>query len=856
MKRSRIHKICQIKPRSRWVACLLFVIYSFISIGMRGTTGIVEGRAVDKQTQERLIGVNVVLIGTGLGAVTDTAGEYRVGNVRAGVYDVRFSLIGYKPVIMKKVTILPDLRTRLDVELEQSAIEVEAVEIRAEKPLIQTDQAATAFSVGEVKLEKLPIGRFQEVLLLQPGTTLEGNVRGGKTNEVVYLVDGLPIQDVIGGGLGSNIPKSSITSLSIHTGGFEAEYGNAMSGVVNLITKSGNDRQEFSVRYERDSWLPEGWNRQQNRAAELELTASGSVVPGEVYFFTANSISTSDTRWWEDFRHFFLSPISHEVSGFAKLDYVFSPTTRLTTQGIYSVSSWRDYEYSWRFNLTGLPTRSRNSYRIGTTLSSTLSDNTFFTMTASAFQLNTRIGDTKDALTLQPYEYDFFLRYIIGGTRNWWANTRQTIYTVKGDLTSEIFRNHIFKVGAELNQYHILSDLVKYEPQTTYFGKPIAGAPLLNYSNTYAYRPRSGSVYIQDKVELVRDGSNFSIGLRWDFLDPTAERPVIDSIPTNPNEFDLVSTKTTKTTLKQQLSGRISFAAPVGPRSFFFANVGQYFQYPLFDYLYSGINPVQLRQGVKNVLAGNPDLEPERSIAWEMGFKHGVNENVVFSATYFRKKFTKQIDTKTLVPFDSKFAGDYGFASYVNNAEASATGLEFVLSRERDERVAGSISYSYMTTEGISESVNQTINYSQWGFPLPPVAFPLSWDQRHTVKADADFRLVGDIQVNMILLYNSARPYTYFPTRDGYKPLDTMHVFVPNNARMFDVTLLNIKLSKDFRFGELHATVFNVYAHVSNLLNKKNVRWVDSNGRIGGELEDPNAYYEPRRIRIGVKLTF
>ncbi len=822
---------------------------------LRGTTGILEGLIRDKQTKEVLVGVNVAIVGTLYGTSTNAEGLYRINNVRAGVYEVRFSIIGYKSIVMKNVTILPDLRTRMDIDLEETTLEMEAVEVRAERPLIQKDLAATAFSFGEVKLEKLPVSSFREVLLLQPSTTLEGNVRGGKTSEVLFLVDGLPVQDVIGGGLATTLPRSSITGMTIHTGGFDAEYGNALSGVVNVITKSGGNAHEFGLRIDRDSWLPSTVNQQQDRLSEVELTAGGPILQDRFYYFTANSVLLSDTRWWQDLERFFPSPISQEFTGFGKLDYFFSPTFKLSLQGIYSFRTWRDYEFSWRFNLNGLPTRARNSYRAAFILSHTLSERSFYTASFNVFHFASTIGEgSREILSLQPYEYDFYLRYVVNGQRNWWADAQQTIYTLKGDFTTQLSQMHLFRVGVEFNHYAISSDLVKYEPQTTYFGKPIVEAPLLNYSNTYNYSPRSGSVYVQDKIELERDGSNVSFGLRWDFLDPTAERPIVEFIPLSAKEFQQKVTGTAKARFKQQFSPRISVAAPVGPSSFFFVNFGHYFQFPLFEYLYSGISPAQLRQGARNVLTGNPDLEPERTVAWEIGFKHGISENTLASVTYFRKHFQNQIDSKTLIPFDSKSAGDYGFASYVNNAEASATGLEVVLSGEHDDRLSGSISYSYMVTQGLSEYVDQTINYVQWGFPLGVIPFPLSWDQRHTVKADAEFRLPLDVDANFVFLYNSPRPYTHFPTRDGFTPLNPTKTLVPNNRRMYDVAFVNGKLSRRFVVDDDHRYVLSVYVDVRNLLNRKNVRWIDSSGRIGGELGDPGAYYESRRVRVGLRL--
>jgi len=843
------------KSKTNYCLSLLLLVVALHAHLLAGTTGMLEGKVVDKATAEPLVGVNILIIGTTFGGSTNGDGTYLINNVRAGVYDVRFSMVGYASVIVKKVTILPDLKTRIDADLSQTAIEMEIVEVRAERPLIQKDLAATAFSINEAKIERLPISSFSEVLSLQPGTTLEGNVRGGRTSEVIYLIDGIPAQDVITGGLGTNLPRSSITGLTVHTGGFDAEYGNAMSGVVNVITKGGSDVHNLSVRYERDGWLPERWNRQQDRFSELELSAGGPIVKRKLFYFTATNVTLTDTRWWQDFNRFFQSPVNQEISGFGKIEYHFSPTLRISTTGLYSVREWHDYEFSWRFNLNGLPTRSRDAVRFSTTLSHTLTQRSYYTISASAFHMRSRINTrAKQELSLLPHEYDFFLRYVIGGDRNWWSDTKQTIYTLKGDFTQHISTMHLLKLGFEVNQYDIHSDLVKYEPQLTYFGKPLVDAPLLNYSNAYLYLPRTGSVFLQDKVELVDEGSNLSVGIRWDFFDPRAERPIVEFIPIRPKEFEQVVSGSVRTKLKHQFSPRISFAAPVGPSSFFFANFGHYFQFPLFDYLYSGINPAILRSGAKNVSAGNPDLEPERTVSWEVGFKHGISDDVVASATYFRKAIRNQIDSKTLVPFDSKFSGDYGFGSYVNNAEANASGIEFVLHREQHERVTGSLSYTYMVTEGVSEYVGQRINYEQWGFPLASQTFPLSWDQRHTVKLDADFHLKGDIDVNLIVLFNSARPYTYFPTRDGFSPLDTTKVLVPNNRRMSSFVVVNLKLTRRFSLDPSNKTGIIVFADVRNLLNTNNVRWIDSSGRIGGELEDPGAYYDPRRVRVGVRF--
>jgi hypothetical protein len=160
-----------------------------------------------------------------------------------------------------------------------------------------------------------------------------------------------------------------------------------------------------------------------------------------------------------------------------------------------------------------------------------------------------------------------------------------------------------------------------------------------------------------------------------------------------------------------------------------------------------------------------------------------------------------------------------------------------------------------MITEGTSEVANQSINLAQWGFPIKAATFPLSWDQRHAVKLDAETKLPYGIIVNGILWFNSPKPYTFFPTRDGFTPIDSTKDFLPNNSRMKNILFMNLKLSRSFKFG-LDRYSVSVYADIRNLFNTKNVKWIDSNGRIGGELSDPGAYYDYRRVRVGASVDF
>ncbi len=838
--------------KSRFIVALA-VHLSVTRFIFAGTTGILEGTVKDKTTREPIVGANVLVLGTSQGASSGEDGHYQVSNLRAGVYDVRVSAVGYQRVVYRNVTIVPDLRTRLPMELSASNIELGEVEVFAERPLVQRDATGTVYTVADVKIDKLPVNSLEDIVALQPGVTQEGNVRGGRGTEVMYLVDGFPIQDVIGGGPGSELPKSSIVEMAIQTGGFDAEYGNALSGVVNAVTKTGGDVHRFVLRGDNDQV---GTGNQTSKTSEVELSAGGPVLKDKVYYFLANDVFLSDTRWWQDFRYYFSSPILTDINGFGKIDFHFTPTTKLAAQTLYSLRKWRDYEFSWRFNLDGLPVRQRDSYHAALVWSQTLSPNAFYTLSLSQYYLRSEIGEgDKSSIDTTPYEYDFFLKYVVQGKRAWRVTSRQSIYTVKGDYTAQLSLSHLFKAGFEVNLYDVMGDILKIEPQKTFYGKPLPDVPPLSFSSAYRYFPRTGSAYIQSKIQTEQDGALLNIGLRYDFLDPRASRPALELVPKTNDEFGQQLSGFVPAKFKSRVSPRFGFSYPLSKNSFLFANFGFYFQYPLFDYLYSGLNPVLISKTVP-ALIGNPDLEPETTKMWEFSLKHILPYDVVATVTYFSKQTENLIDTKTFVPSKARLAGDYGFAEYVNTPSANAHGLEVVITKERAGSITGTLSYTYMEAKGLSEGTSAGTDYFQWGFPVPTTEYFLSWDQRHTIKAIGTFELPWNLAMNVVWQFHTGRPYTYYPSTDGFTADDTTKPFIPNNQRMKANSVMDLKIAKEISLDAERTRRLYVYADIRNALNQKNVRWADASGRVGGELGDPSAYYEPRRTRIGLRVEF
>ena len=763
-------------------------------------------------------------------------------------------MMGYRTIDCENVHVRPNRRTRMpDVPMESAVIELEAVVIKAERPLIEKDVTGSSFKVSEEDLDRLPITSFVDVLPLQAGVTGEGNVRGGKSSEVLYLLDGMPVQDVLQGGVGVQLPSGAVSEMELQTGGFDSEYGNALSGVVNMVTKSGENAFEGALFAETDDFPG---ITQKDRYVRAEGEFGGPILKDRMFFFLSGSAIHTDTRWWQDLKHAFSPPFSREYSGFAKVDVQFGSGKRLTMQSLVSRREWYDYEFSWRYNLEALPQMARESIWGALAWSHSFSKKSFYTFSLNFSRSNQRIGEgSKTDVDLTPYQYDYFLQFITGGSRSWWMRGRQDVLGMRGELTSGLSRVHFFKCGFDIRFYDIRADIVKYEPQMTYFGKPVLDAPLLNYSTSYEYFPKSGSAYVQDKIQFTDDGGNISLGLRYDFLDPRAERPLVEWVPIGEDEYGIDVKNTVRARFKNALSPRFGMSLPGSDVICLFANIGLYTQFPTFHYLYAGLDNVTLRSGM-NVLKGNPDLKPETNLSTEFSLKHILRWNCAIAFTVFSKQTKNQIDAKTFIPSNSRVAGDYGFAEYVNNDKAEARGVEVVFSRDRGRWITGSFSWTWMSASGLSSTAEQGIQYFQWGFPVDSCFYPLSWDQRHSFKAILHFSFPWGLEADLYAEYHTPRPFTYYPSRDGFTPEYPEVPFMPNNERMNSYRMVDLQISQTVRLPFSFLRCVSVDVGIRNLFDEKNILWMDSSGRIGGELRDPGAYGPGRRTRLGLKFVF
>ena len=244
------------------VALLLLLVLMISSVVFSGTTGKIAGVVKDKQTGELLAGANVLIEGTNMGAAADVNGYYFIINVPPGKYRLKTMMMGYKTTIQSDVQVVIDLTTRINFELETTVLEGEVVEIVAERPLIEKDVTSSSIVTTSEQIDKMPVSSFNEVLVVTPGFVESGsgqsreiNVRGGRTNELAFMIDGFYVEDPLMGGMGSDVANVGISELAVMTGTFNAEYGEAMSGVLNIVTKEGGNDYHGRVRFITDKYV-------------------------------------------------------------------------------------------------------------------------------------------------------------------------------------------------------------------------------------------------------------------------------------------------------------------------------------------------------------------------------------------------------------------------------------------------------------------------------------------------------------------------------------------------------------------------------------------------------------------------
>ncbi|MCW8849252.1 MAG: carboxypeptidase-like regulatory domain-containing protein, partial [Melioribacteraceae bacterium] len=222
-------------------------------------TGKLRGTIIDKATKDPLPGVNVLLEGTYHGAATDFDGNFIIEGVTNGTYNVKVTLIGFKQMLYTGIEIIANRTTQLDVVLEETVLTMDQdVVVVGEKPLVDSEETQSIKSIGRDEIDVAVIENVKDLVTQQAGVIQSDNaihIRGGRSYESAFLLDGVSVQDPLAGtGFGLQLSANAIEEVEVITGGFNAEYGQATSGVINVKTREGGERYSGSLSYKTDNF--------------------------------------------------------------------------------------------------------------------------------------------------------------------------------------------------------------------------------------------------------------------------------------------------------------------------------------------------------------------------------------------------------------------------------------------------------------------------------------------------------------------------------------------------------------------------------------------------------------------------
>ncbi|HVP56713.1 MAG TPA: carboxypeptidase-like regulatory domain-containing protein, partial [bacterium] len=304
----------QIKSKDALRAGALAVIaLVFLASSGASAPGNISGKVTDATTKEVLPFANVVVEGTSMGAMSMADGTYFIKNIPEGTYTVKASFIGYEPDQKTSIVVKSYSTAQADFKLVKTALKsTKEVVITAERPMVEVDVPSTVRNISQEELKTMPVKSIQDVVSLQAGIvqTEDGlHVRGGRTDETLYRIDGVEMKDLLSGESSLlKVSAKSVAEMNVITGGYSAEYGQALSGIVNVKLKEGGSSTKGFLEYSADH-MPfkktdlDYWNTDSFEAgmdgpdpiSSKVLPKIGLRIPGQVTYAFGVSGQATDT---------------------------------------------------------------------------------------------------------------------------------------------------------------------------------------------------------------------------------------------------------------------------------------------------------------------------------------------------------------------------------------------------------------------------------------------------------------------------------------------------------------------------------------------------------------------------------
>ncbi|MCK9410419.1 MAG: TonB-dependent receptor, partial [Bacteroidetes bacterium] len=784
-------------------------------------------------------------------------------------------------------------------KLSSEAVDLDAVIVTAERPLIRRDLTSSQTNVDAGQIRALPVESITGILTTQAGVIQDEDgdlhFRGGRSDEVAYTVNGVSVNNPFTNSNNFSIATNAVQELSVVQGTFNAEYGNALSGVVETGLKEGGEQYSGQLSFYTGDRLSSHntifFNiKKFNPFSHFVIEGTfGGPIPfmgNEVAFFVS-ARNDVEKGWLYGVRQhlpsdrpgYFTSGWIIPMSGNGEIvpinrNNALTLTNRLTIRPsatgkinydvVFNESRYKIYSHTFKYNPDGLGNRFDNDILHILQYADLIDEQTSYAIKLSYTRnLNQRyrfkdFGNDHyepEENLLRSGEVGFYY----GGAVNEYFDRRAETYGVKADAFSQISRTIDVKVGVESKFWQMFQTDINVIKNLTTYSVATIPSPTTQDNESYAKFPYQYSAYAQSKFEF--DSFVMNVSLRFDYFFSNSDY-VADIY--NPRSSKIRASE------KITISPRLGISYEITDRGRIHFSYGHFFQMPQLQYLYTNPN-YEYAASVTSTVFGDANLDPQKTITYEFGLQQQIAENVAFNITGFYKDVRDLFSTQSI-----RISQNETFSRYVNKDYANIKGVTFSLVKRRTsaDLFGATLDYTYQSSEGNDVSADAFFIDKESGRSSELLIRFLDWDQTHTLNGSIVMGEVKNWSMSVIGKVGTGLPYTPLPNQNGVE-------YNQNSARKPSQTTVDLMAEKEFFFTDFIMTIFMKVFNVFDTLNESDV--YDDTGRSTytlrgkngeGAAIDKNAgtipairpmsefyvnplrYSSPREVRMGISLNF
>jgi len=865
-----------------------------------GQTGKIVGKVTDKKSGAPIVGANILIQGTNSGAAADIEGFYSISNVPPGMYILSVTSVGYKRSVIQNAIVKIDLTTEIDVKLEETVIEGEEVVVVAQRPIVQKDLTSSSVTISADEMKMMPVENLSQVINLQAGI-VGGHFRGGRSDEVAYFVDGVSVNNPISGVAGFVPENASVREMEVISGTFNAEYGQAMSGVVNIVTQDGSSEMHGSLSAYIGDYITSHTdvflnlnNQNLLRTKNYQFSLSGpTYLLNKLTFFMTGRLQDEEGYLYgkrvyriTDSAATFPNPndrsifINHNTGDGAivpmnpyrkysfngKLTYYLG-AFKLSYSGFIENAKWQNYDHAWKWAPDGRITNFSENWIQNFQVTHIISNNTFQSL---KFSLNKFTG--KGYLYENPYDARYVdpnqgvpassYTFRSGGNQGGRYDNRSQTLIGQWTFASQLTKEHKVSLGVEGRKHNLYAHgtglVVRFTAADTVF-KP--QYPQLGTIGNQSYNksPFEASAYIQDKMEY--DIMIINAGIRLDYFDPNSSILYDLQNPTR-NSLYPDAGRMKKTTAKIQVSPRLGVSFPITDQGIIHFSYGHFFQIPSFGNLYTNSDYLVAPTAQLQSVTGNPDIDAQRTVMYELGLQQQFLTNISFDFTLYYRDIRNLLGTEIIETHEG-----FKYARYVNRDYGNVRGFIVSVEKQYSDYYSLRADYTYQIAEGNASDPLSVFYNNQSDPPLATnkKVVPLNWDQRSTLNVSLNVGERGNWMTGLIFGYGSGFPYTESIRVSGGLTFENGGVKPPTYT-------LDFRADKSFELLGVHGNAFMLVYNVLDIKNEYNVDnasgranvnlFTNEAGSIYGlntlheYLNNPTSFSSPRNVRFGVNLDF